>query len=107
METRDGAKSSGAAKGCGPVLRLSRGEGRVVSVGQAGSGRVGSGRRRERGRSGCASGRLGRGFPRARGEPGQPVRGSRCDILWAGGWVQNELSCGFQSLRKLFPVSVS
>jgi hypothetical protein len=67
METRDGAGRCGATRECGLVMDVSRdvgvrGErkgGRVVSVRRAVSGRVRSGRREEKGRSGRASGRLG------------------------------------------------
>ena len=67
METRDGAGSCGAAKGCGLVMDVPRDVGvqgkrkggSVVSVCRAVSGRVRSGRREEKGRSGRASGGLG------------------------------------------------
>jgi hypothetical protein len=78
--------------------------GRVVSVRRAVSGRVRSGRREEEGRSGRASGRLGWGAPGARNEPGQPVSGSRYDILRAGGWEQKLYLTGeCQILRKTSP----
>ena len=93
METRDGAGSCGATKECGLVKDVSRDVGvqgkreGVVWLVYAERCRAGCGRAEEKRRVGPGE-RAGGwvGAPGARGEPGQPVSGSRYDILRAGGW---------------------